>query len=226
MEQPDKGRRADPERNAGPAWRGADVAFLPGERRSAQRATARLFGRSLRRWEYAGLCGAPHGACVEVGTLRGQLYVQMHEPTRHRYQAAWRLRAMPGGPLLIAECLPVAAGRARRNSLEFRIFQRQVCYAKALGVIGIKALATRRRGDRGYCVWPSVGFDGRLPRAIRQRLPCRLAPAQSLLDVVQTKEGCRWWRRHGATIRVRFDLAEQSRSWQVFLRGLRPVAGR
>jgi hypothetical protein len=226
MEQPEKNPRADPRCKAGPAWRGAEVMFLPGERRGARRMAEQLFGRPLRPWEYAGLCGAPDGARVEVGTLGGQLYVEMREPATHRYQSAWRVKATGRGPLLIGECLPLAAGRMRRNALEIRVLQRQVCYAKALGVIGIETIATRCCGDHGYCVWPRIGFDGLLPRAIGAKLPAGLAAAQSLLDVVQTEEGCRWWRRHGRTIRLRLDLVEPSRGWQLFLRSLRPIAGR
>jgi hypothetical protein len=97
---------------------------------------------------------------------------------------------------------------------------RQLRYAQALGIVGVETFADRRPDDNGYYLWPRFGFDGPLPSQIRQELPQDLAAAQTVLDLMQSKAGRQWWRRHGVAIRVRFDLTLESRSWRAFLRYL------
>ena len=69
-----------------PARSRANVVFLPGERGAAERIVRRLFQRPLEGWEYAGLAGAPDDAQVEVGALRGRLYIEMGDPVAATYR--------------------------------------------------------------------------------------------------------------------------------------------
>jgi GNAT superfamily N-acetyltransferase len=203
-----------------PDRRRAQIAYYCGEQRSTERIAQRLFGRSLDSWEYAGLAGAPDDARLEVGTLRGQLYFELREPTLHLYQAALRVCHTKQGPLLIDDGYRFLHPSMQGKHLGRHIFHRQLCYAKALGVIGIETLADRRADDNGYYTWPRFGFDGPLSTAIRRQLPAEIAAARSVLDLVESQNGRRWWRRYGVAILVRFDLAENSRSWRVFLQYL------
>jgi hypothetical protein len=51
-----------------------------------------------------------------------------------------------------------------------------------------------------------------LPATLRRKLPLGLDHAHSVLDLMECEKGRLWWREHGTTIRVVFDLAFDSRS--------------
>ena len=198
----------------------AEVAFYCGERRTTERLARQLFGRPLKRWEYAALAGAPDDARVEVGALGGQIYLEFREPTMHFYQGLVQIRRSEAGPLLIDDDFQMLHPSMQGKRLGRHIFHRQLCYAKALGVTGIETLADRRGSDDGYYAWPRLGFDGALSVAVCRKLPAGLVAARTILDLMDSPDGRRWWRQHGVAIRVRFDLAEESRSWRAFLRYL------
>lgn len=69
---------------------------------------------------------------------------------------------------------------------------------------------------RGYYVWPRMGFDAPLPAALleHQGLPTGLGSSPTLLDVFDVEGGDEFWFEYGSTIKVSFDLAAGSRSWQ------------
>jgi len=173
----------------------AEVVFLLGERRDALQVTVALFGRRLRRWEFAGLAGAPDDARVEVGTLAGDLYLEMHHESM------------------------------QRNGLGLRIFCRQTCQAKALGVRRIEVTAGRGRAENGYYTWPRFGMDGPLPATVTEMLPPGLRSARSVLDLIQSEPGRWWWKAHGCRVDLAFDLSEGSRCWRVFQAYLRSRLG-
>ena len=172
------GPRPDPHR--------AGVAFFRGERRDAERIAQRLFGKRLTRRQYATLAGVPCAASLEVGTWRGQLYLELRGTPQRLFQAVLRVRRGEGGPVLIEDgfCFPHPSLQGKHVGR--RVFHRQLCFARALGVVGVKTFAGRRADDRGYYHWPRFGFDGPLPAALRQQLPQQLAAARSVLDLIET----------------------------------------
>jgi len=63
---------------------------------------------------------------------------------------------------------------------------------------------------------------GEVPTIVRpwireplDRLPSR-SRAQSVLDLMDGEGGRRWWKEHGITMPLTFDLTRRSRSWEVF----------
>ena len=125
-----------------------------------------------------------------------------------------------GGPVLIEDgfCFPHPSLQGKHVGR--RVFHRQLCCARALGVVGVETFADRRAEDRGYAHWPRFGFDGPLPAAFRQRLPQQLATERSVLDLIESQGRAARWRRYGVALTVCFDLADESRSWRVFRRHL------
>jgi hypothetical protein len=218
---------AEPMMAAGPwpAHSAAEVAFFPGERHGAQRRARRLFGRALRTWEYAGLTGAPDNARVEVGTCAGDLYVEMREPRRSCYFAVHMVRDGDEGPVVVDDGFHILLAGMQRHGLGLWIFHRQLWQARALGVKFIQTTAGRRASENGYYTWPRYGFDGPLPDAVRRRLPPPHRHARRVLDLMASAPGRAWWRRHGVTLQVAFDLADGSRSRRVFERYLREKLG-
>ena len=204
-----------------PARSRAEVRFSSGERQHAGQIARRLFGRSLPPWQYAGLTGAPDDARVEVGTCNRELYLETSDPIANRYRGHSYVRRV--GIVLVVEKagFHIQLRSMQRRGLGMRVFHRQLENAKALGVARIEAVAGRRHDENGYYTWPRFGFDGPLPEEVKRRLPPGLRRAAALLDLMACETGRRWWRRHGCTIPVAFDLADCSRSQEVFRRYVR-----
>jgi hypothetical protein len=212
MEPPDR-PVSRPERwDPWPLRSGAEVVFLAGEQAAAERIARRLFRRALDLHDYAGLAGASDSAKVEVGALDGMLYLEMSDPVATAYRAFYYVRRAAGRITLCNEGFHIHLRRLQGVGLGLQMFLRQVRNAVMLGVDRITAVAGRRRDENGYYTWPRFGFDGHLPRSLRRMTPPNCGGATNVLDVMASEEGRRWWREHGDTIRVTFDLADGSRS--------------
>jgi hypothetical protein len=201
-----------------PARSRAELSFCLGERRDVQRTTRQLFGKPLRRWQYAGLAGAPDDARVELGTYRDALSLEMTDPITNRYRALLYVRRAGPALVVVKAGFQIHYRAMQRQGLGLQIFHRQLENAKALGVAWIEAVAGRRHDENGYYTWPRFGFDGPLPGRIRGSLPQDLQHARIVLDLMECEQGRRWWQQHGCTIRVAFDLTDGSRSHTVFQR--------
>ena len=201
-----------------PARSRAAVEFCLGERREVQRTTLRLFGKLLRRWEYAGLAGAPDDARVELGTWEDELSLELGDPISNCYRGYLYVRRRRAALVMFNAGFQILHSRMQRRGLGLRIFHRQLENATALGIARIEAVAGRRGDENGYYTWPRFGFEGPLPGRIHARLPPGLARARTVLDLMESDHGRLWWREHGCRIRVVFDLAGGSRSREVFRR--------
>ncbi len=75
----------------------------------------------------------------------------------------------------------------------------------------------------GYYTWPRLGYDAPLSDVKVQISPSkwtelqqRFPNAQSILDIMETKDGRDWWKTNGRDLHnAKFDLAEGSRSRRV-----------
>ena len=214
-------------REYGPGLRsGAAVVFFRGERENADEAACQLFGRRLEAWEYAGLAGAPDDAMVEVGTLGGWLYLELSSPPGQAYRTFQLVLRVRQSLVLANDGFQILSKRQQRRGLGLRVFARQLDHARRLGICRIETVAGRRSNENGYYTWPRFGFDGRLPPSIRESLPPGLDRCQSVLDVMDREAGRDWWRAHGISMPVTFDVTSRSRSWVVFRRYLREGLGR
>ncbi len=186
------------------------------EKNRVQDCTQQIFGRPLEVWEYTGLSGAPNEAVVHVGVLPAGLVLEFRPPHTDDYFARRVVYRVPSGPVLIDDGLRIFRQAMHRHGLGLRIYLRQVLHASILGVRHIRAFATRGLYENGYYTWPRYGFDGPLPAEVLRRLPRTLSLARSVLDLMETEPGRRWWQKHGTSVAVQFDLSPSSRSWQVF----------
>lgn len=187
------------------------MIFYWGERGDVRRTGGRLFARRLQTWHYAGLAGAPDPAEVHVGTYRHGLLLEVSDPIGARFHAAYCVRRVGRDLVLFNEGFRILKTSMQGKGFGLWSFCRQVDNASRLGISRIQTVAGRREGENGYYTWPRFGFDGPLPRNTAQRLPPRLAHARTLLDLMQCEEGRRWWREHGGTLHVAFDLRDRSR---------------
>lgn len=199
----------------------AEVVFFLGECIAAEAAAKRLFGRPLFPSDYAGLAGAPDDATVEVGTLAGTLYVELWGPPRLGYRAFHRVRQAQRSLVILSDGFHILRRRIQGRGLGLGVLARQLDHARRLGVSRIELVAGRRSYENGYYTWPRFGFDGPLPPHIRRKLPPGLNRAQGVLDLMQCQAGRRWWKDHGVSMPVTFDLSRGSRSWETFERYFR-----
>ena len=199
----------------------AEVAFLLGERRAAERVTRRLFGRVLRPSEYAGLAGAPDDAKVEVGASDGKLYLELRDRVAAAYRGYYYVYCTKAARVLLNDGLRIHVEAMQGHGLGLQMFYRQARNAAAMGIDRIEAVAGRRHDENGYYTWPRYGFQGVLPRPVRHLLPVGLTHGSTILDVMSCEKGRDWWKEHGVTVAVRFDLAPGSRSRRTLARYVR-----
>ncbi|MCE5267777.1 MAG: hypothetical protein LLG00_07815 [Planctomycetaceae bacterium] len=196
------------------------MAFLLGEQRAAQRLSHRLFGRSLRRWEYAGLTGAPNLATVEVGATEGRLYLELRDPVS-RMRGYYYLFRDGTSVVLLNDAIRIDVPEMRGRGLGLQMFRRQVRNAAALGVDRIETVAGRGRDENGYYTWPRYGFDGAVPAPIQRLLPSGLRRRRTIADLMSCEKGRKWWKEHGVPMSLRFDLAASSTSRRALARYVR-----
>jgi len=191
------------------------VEYCLGERTAIAGAARRLLGADIEDRRWADLAGAPEGSEVEVSVYRGGLYLELRDPAAHGYHGVWRIVGRAGQTVLYLDALYVRPPEHRGHGLGLQIFHRQVRAAAALGVARILTRAGRRDDENGYYTWPRFGFDGPLPRRLGRSLPPACRDAVGVLDLMQSAAGRIWWRQHGFTLPVVFDLAPASRSRRV-----------
>ena len=194
----------------------AEVFFYWREERAIERIAERLFDHELAPRHYAGLAGAPDAAHVHVGTYHDGLYLDTSDPVAAHYRTIQIVRRVDDRLVIVNDRFHVHAKRLQRKGLGLKIFHRQVDNARSLGIARIETLAGRRADENGYYTWPRFGFDGPIPKELRPHLPPQFQHARTILDLIETKPGRQWWRDHGRTIEVHFDLSPHSRSQQVF----------
>lgn len=192
------------------------IFFSFGERADARCMADDLFGSEITVEHFAGLAGAPRGADVEVGVCQGQLTIEISDPRLQIYRGV--LRVFREGDILVLriEALHIHRPALRGRGLGLSIFARQLETARLLGVARIETCSGRRRTENGYYSWPRYGFEGQLPGWLTPRLPPALSHSQSVLDIMTSDTGRRWWLAHGIELDLSFDVRTESRSWQVF----------
>ncbi len=164
------------------------------------------------------VAGAPDGARVQLGASGGQLDIDLSDPIAGRYSGHNYLRREGAELVLRNGGFHIHLQSMQRKGLGLRVFHRQLENARLLGVGRIETTAGRSRDENGYYTWPRFGFDGALPAKIKLNLPPGLEDARTVLDLMECETGRLWWKGHGVTIRVVFDVADGSRSHTAFAR--------
>ena len=138
----------------------AEVAFLLGEQRAAERAARRLFGRVLHPSEYAGLAGAPDDAKVEVGASDGKLYLEMRDHVAAAYRGYYYVYGNQAALVLLNDGLRIHVPAMRGHGLGLQMFHRQARNAAAMGIDRIELVAGRRHDENGYYTLAALRIPG------------------------------------------------------------------
>lgn len=183
----------------------------------------KLFGRELSTEELVKLAGAPAGTRrVAVRSVYpDKLELRVDHPY---FKFHWRTFSvnMPWDPKrrqLTSELVSIArTGVAPRHS-GAKDFARMVDVCREYGVAHIVAEAAKdeRYAEVGYYVWPRLGFNATLNRCdLPLDAPAPFTSAKSLHELFAMPGGAEYWRQHGHSMRVQFELSDGSPSMQRF----------
>lgn len=183
----------------------------------ATRMIAALFGQDVSRERIAGAIGALDGASIKFAVEGRRLVVYAKHPdVTHQVRHIYR----KGRRLVLYNELFMKAPMARPG-VGADMLARQVEFAPGLGFKGITTEAAGSIDSdtfNGYYTWPRFGYDAPIPSYLRSDLPANLRSARTILDLFETDAGREWWRQHGETVIMNFDLSPNSRSRQVLER--------
>lgn len=196
---------------------------------AADQASEVIFGRRLSQQEYRDLVGAPSNALVTVDGYEpfSQGDILQFEVSGPGYEIPQTrsisrrngITTIENEVFVTNDELPPGSGT--------RIFARQVKTARQLGVDQIRTEASGEimymveppRKANGYYTWPRLGYDGQIPWQVEIDLPESLRTKNSsdlrISDLMRTPEGRAWWKEHGTTAKMSFDLEPGRLSGQV-----------
>lgn len=175
------------------------------------------------------LVGAPDDA--EVTVVQGSKDTLWINVKHEAYTAKRYLKADKEGRVLMHNDEFWMKPEFQKSGLGTEIFARQVQFCRDAGLDYIECHAAKENGrnaakpHNGYYTWPRLGYDMSLTdedgihdsdvsvyAAARKAFP----DAETVLDVMETKEGRDWWKANGTDmLEAKFDLSEDSRSTRV-----------
>lgn len=206
--------------NQVPIHRQADFSYYRGEKAEARDLCVMILGRPLLEYELVGLCGAPRESNIYAGVLQKSVQIEYYSEKPLGIIGACRLMH-DEKPALWNDSIRILRKHDRHQGVGLACFVRQVFWGQRLGIDRIYVHAGRHDGENGYYTWPRFGFEAILPVS---------SSIRSLLDLMSTPEGRRWWLQHGTARDMMFDLHYRSRSMRVFrnyihekLRHLEPI---
>jgi hypothetical protein len=71
---------------------------------------------------------------------------------------------------------------------------------------------------RGYYVWARMGFDGKIPKSVLEKLPEKYKHHDLISSLMQDDDGRKEWLRHGDSVKLEFDLRPESISWKMLIK--------
>ena len=171
------------------------------------------------------MAGAPDDANVKLAECDDQIHIETDEPGTLLLRAIHYVRRERAGLVIVTEALCIGRLKMQRKGLGLRIFARQLANADRLEVGQITTTAGRRAGENGYYTWLRFGFDGPLSGDIIDKLPVGMEHARHIVDLMCCEKGRLWWKEHGETIQVRFDVSHGGSSQARFSRYVRGRLG-
>lgn len=200
------------------ASRGPSAALGPSQatvKRQAPKRTGRilkeLFGRDLTDREIASIVGAPDNVKVSIRPgFHWTVEVSFRGPGVHALRSITKTTL--GDVVIKNEMIEI---KQTGTGLGTRIFARQVEHAARLGVKRIYADAAKGSDFNGYYTWARLGYDAPLIKEHVARLPPGLKGATKVSDLMSTAHGRDFWKTHGTSTSMMFDLAKGSLSRRV-----------
>ena len=175
----------------------------------------RLLGQLAAPDTLARMVGAlPGSEVVAVREFDGEVSFEITHPLV--VEQGRTLRRQPDGSVVVVN----NSLTLRDDSPAGKGTRMLATQVQALAGSGVAFIVTEAHGfagsdQNGYYTWPRLGYNAPLPAATRRRLPSALRDAHDLHTLLATTAGRTWWREHGHTLPMRFDLVENSTSRRV-----------
>jgi GNAT superfamily N-acetyltransferase len=182
------------------------------ERKRSEAAARRVF-RNVPPEEYASVIGAPDGGKVTIDAsgYDAVSYAVTH-PSLQDMRGRVKRDDLPDVPMVHLPDVLYVKPDQRGNGVGAEIHGRRVAFGAKHGVDRIRITAARGEEEVGYIVWPTLGYDGKLPKSVLDDLPEQLKGRATIQELLADEGGQRWWKKHGRTIDLTFDLKPESKS--------------
>lgn len=192
-------------------WNG--TTYAPRDSTAHARAAADTHG--LTTDELVALTGGMPGTRVAVrhNPNANYTHLTLDHPDSTRWSRA--VDTAPDGSLTLSNNAFFLRPYAQGSGFGTVAFSNQVRAAVQAGVSRIRTTAGRSGGSdamNGYYTWPRLGYNADLEPSQIKRLPLALNKARTVLDLYETPEGRAWWKAHGTTTPMTFDVAPGSQS--------------
>lgn len=186
----------------------ARVKAIDQDEKELLRDFQKLVPKATSLQDIASIVGAPEGSQVSMTPMEREMWVTTRGPGLKMYRV---IHSSPAGPYIENQLIEIAKTGKGAGS---RIFAQQVENAARLGVDRIVATASGDMGFNGYYTWARLGYDGPLPRDLVAR-PAGMEGARRISELMATPAGRDWWKLHGKTTNMEFDVREGSASRQI-----------
>ncbi|MYM42172.1 hypothetical protein [Duganella qianjiadongensis] len=172
-------------------------------------------GKKLTALQLARLSGAPDGAKFTFTNQVSGVMIEVVHPF-YEHPSARRVSIDAEGYLRLwnfnLHILPQSAG-GPGPGMGTRIFARQVKAARELGIPNITTYAGAKKPGKalvGYAVWPTLGFDAKIPPEMLVNLPSTLSNCTLISQLYGSAEGKKWWINQKQGCIMNFDVRETS----------------
>ncbi len=204
----------------------ADVKVAPGSNPDkVAKAMKAVFGKKSPALEEMGsLVGAPDDAKVSVGHDKKDGKDVVTVSIDHPEFTAERYIFKNASGVHVKNDEFFVKSSAQGKGIGADVFGRQVEQCKEMGIASIRCHAAKEnpqdsaKPHNGYYTWPRFGYDAdveedNFDRKTYTAIKGKFPDAESLSDVMSTREGRDWWKEKGGDIyHAKFDLAAGSRS--------------
>jgi hypothetical protein len=196
------------------------------KRKQAEEA---VFGRELQKEEYAQFAGV----CLPEVNVTVVFYPEAYNGYPIQLKAKSEQKGVFSTMFLLQEGTVVfesaSVEEAQRGAGKaWEAFYHIARKAAALGFTTIKGKALRYPAGSpqgkhdGYRAVVRWGFNCELPAGVKEKLEAGLKEATCLHDLAPSEAGRAFWKEHGVTVDVVFDLATDSKCWEIL--GTPPAA--
>jgi hypothetical protein len=184
----------------------AKVTHLDYTKKEISTAIKDTLGKNATLQDVASAVGAPDDARVNISEGGGGIYVNVTGPG---YKAQRLIYKDANGKTVI-ENIHIETTKTG-TGLGTKIFGRQVEQASKLGVDRIQTFAAGPAGGyNGYYTWARLGYDAKIPSSVK--LPSKFKNAKNVSDLMRTKAGAKFWKEHGTSVKMTFNLKRGSTS--------------
>lgn len=191
------------------------IVFCKGEQAECEWLFERLLGQKPDKLTLFQLAAAPESAVVTAGIDSEGLLLDAFEPIRIGLTAQTRVViAADGERFLALDDFRILRRQYRRRKIGTALLAQQIETAKKYGLSRIVAQSNRSTDENGWYTLPRLGFDAPLPNSLRTN------ERRTVLDVMATDDGRRFWFEQGDGLELSFDLADGSRSMKCLKRYL------